>query len=198
MNTASITENNYPIVAKKVLPATEDEKVIEAKFKGALTKNGLAFEDLKYISEKDFSTSQLVGPAVMAYAVKKVREAGVSFGRYPIKYYLENKEKCQSVIDKGTKVCSRCGRELPTSAFGISRQRADGMQVWCKECKNEAERAREKDAKSNIHIPGFSEPAKDNGRPLSSFTPRELMEELAKRGYKGKLRYECIIDIENF
>ena len=35
---------------------------------------------------------------------------------------------------------------------------------------------------------------------LADFTPRQLMEELARRGYEGKLRYTRIeeIDIANF
>ncbi|MBR0291023.1 MAG: hypothetical protein IJQ79_02700 [Bacteroidales bacterium] len=33
---------------------------------------------------------------------------------------------------------------------------------------------------------------------ISSFTPRELMEELARRGYRGKLTYQQEIDITKF
>ena len=35
------------------------------------------------------------------------------------------------------------------------------------------------------------------GNPLSSFTPRQLMNELASRGYKGHLSYTMDIDINN-
>ena len=35
-----------------------------------------------------------------------------------------------------------------------------------------------------------------NSKPLNMFTPRELMEELARRGYKGKLLYTSEVDIE--
>lgn len=37
-----------------------------------------------------------------------------------------------------------------------------------------------------------------DGSTLSGFTPRQLMTELAKRGYKGKLYYTQEIDITNF
>lgn len=33
---------------------------------------------------------------------------------------------------------------------------------------------------------------------LADFTPRELMAELARRGYRGKLQFTQVIDIENF
>ena len=37
-----------------------------------------------------------------------------------------------------------------------------------------------------------------NSQPLDSFSPRDLMNELARRGYKGKLQYLQEIDITNF
>ena len=33
---------------------------------------------------------------------------------------------------------------------------------------------------------------------LKMYTARQLMEELAKRGYRGKLEYVKVIDISNF
>jgi len=36
------------------------------------------------------------------------------------------------------------------------------------------------------------------GKTIDKYTPRELMEELAKRGYAGKLTYTQTIDIRNF
>lgn len=37
-----------------------------------------------------------------------------------------------------------------------------------------------------------------SGKTIDKFTPRELMEELAKRGYSGKLAFMQTIDIRNF
>ena len=34
------------------------------------------------------------------------------------------------------KRCSKCGRELPISEFGNNKITKDGLQCWCKECKN--------------------------------------------------------------
>ena len=37
-------------------------------------------------------------------------------------------------FEKGTKVCSRCGRELPISEFCKDKSRVDGLQNYCKGC----------------------------------------------------------------
>ena len=41
-------------------------------------------------------------------------------------------------------------------------------------------------------------PLAPNAKTLDQFTPRDLMNELARRGYKGKLSYTKEIDITNF
>lgn len=35
-------------------------------------------------------------------------------------------------------------------------------------------------------------------RPIDQYSPRELMQELARRGYEGKLSFKQTIDIQNF
>ena len=35
-----------------------------------------------------------------------------------------------------TKLCKRCGRELPLVSFGKNASTKDGLQYWCKECQN--------------------------------------------------------------
>lgn len=37
----------------------------------------------------------------------------------------------------GTKVCSRCGRELPASNFFRNKSSKDGLAHYCKECERE-------------------------------------------------------------
>lgn len=44
----------------------------------------------------------------------------------------------------------------------------------------------------------FEKPKPQNAKPLDKFTPRELMEELARRGYKGKLQFTQEVDITSF
>ena len=40
-------------------------------------------------------------------------------------------------------------------------------------------------------------PEKD-AKTLDQYSPRELMQELARRGYEGKLTFKQVIDIQNF
>lgn len=67
-----------------------------------------------------------------------------------------------------TKVCSKCGVELPITAFDKHGRSKDGYASICKACK-----------------------AQQNGcnPELEKFTPRELIEELRARGYHGNLVY---------
>lgn len=38
-------------------------------------------------------------------------------------------------FEKGTKVCSKCKRELPVSEFSKDKDKQDGLCTFCKECK---------------------------------------------------------------
>ena len=44
-------------------------------------------------------------------------------------------------ISKETRICARCGRELPITKFGINKQRTDCLQRKCKDCINAQKRA---------------------------------------------------------
>lgn len=40
-------------------------------------------------------------------------------------------------FEKGTKVCSKCKRELPIEMFHNDASKIDGLRSWCKKmCKN--------------------------------------------------------------
>ena len=77
-----------------------------------------------------------------------------------------------------TKTCPKCGRTLPLGEFNKRAKSSDGLQFYCRECQHEITKTRyllkEKLIASN---------------PLSSYTPRELLEELKKRGYKWERMY---------
>ena len=88
-------------------------------------------------------------------------------------------------------ICKECGKELSENNFKMTRwgKRAE----VCNECatrKMNASKAAKKVADER------------NRRELrlKDFTPRELMEELAFRGYEGKLTFTRVetIDITNF
>lgn len=96
-----------------------------------------------------------------------------------------------------TKVCHKCGRELPLSEFHKKSSAKDGLQSCCKECSNKmasecAKRSREKKKAQKIENERIEFEKKYKiytNRELAKFTPRELMLELKARGYEGELLY---------
>ena len=90
-----------------------------------------------------------------------------------------------------TSICKTCGRELPVSSFKMTRWGT--RSAVCNKCASEL-CTKTKAAKK-------AEKEKEQRElRLRDFTPRELMEELSRRGYEGKLTYTHIetIDITNF
>lgn len=90
------------------------------------------------------------------------------------------------------RMCKVCGRELPESEFINSHY---GLHKTCKECEVKKRQATRK-GKSEVEALRQELEELRKAR-LSSFTPREMMEELARQGYTGKLKYvvEKEIDI---
>lgn len=60
----------------------------------------------------------------------------------PIKPRKRRKPLPEAVPGEPTKVCTRCGRELPLSAFFRRTRARDGLTPHCKECTTEEIRAR--------------------------------------------------------
>lgn len=77
-----------------------------------------------------------------------------------------------------TKKCPRCGRVLPISEFNKRAKSPDGLQAYCRECKREIYQ--------ESHL---SKEKLLSNNPLSGYTPRELLAELKKRGYKWEKMY---------
>lgn len=90
-------------------------------------------------------------------------------------------------MEQKTKVCSKCGRELPTSEFYTSKRSKDGLQNYCKECQQTYNKSRVSTTNKAKEIIQLG---------LSAYTPRALMEELKNRGYTGKLRYVEVREID--
>lgn len=89
-----------------------------------------------------------------------------------------------------TRICKCCGRELPLEKFN---KNAFGYTHVCNECtsKNRSEAAkRRNEMKAKI-----SDAENARNLRLQDFTPRELLEELRRRGYEGKLRYVQVHEI---
>lgn len=73
-------------------------------------------------------------------------------------------------METSTKLCSKCGRELPHESFSPNPRNADGRMATCKECMNAARNARREKA---VPIPPTVETATakpdsdpDLGRPV--------------------------------
>lgn len=77
-----------------------------------------------------------------------------------------------------TKICKGCGKELPLSDYHKDERMIGGHKNYCRECVSKQEEEKKKVKK-----------AMQEDNPLSAFKPRELIEELRKRGYRGKLQY---------
>ena len=90
-----------------------------------------------------------------------------------------------------TKICRKCGKELSIDNFYKDRSAEDGLRCYCKACikaynaskKTDTERRRGGLTKV------FTNP------DLAKCKPRELIEELKARGYKGTLTYEQVITL---
>lgn len=94
-----------------------------------------------------------------------------------------------------TRICECCGRELPVSEF---INRTFGASKICKKCN--AAKIREAKTKRKQTKSLETELLNARNLRLQDFTPRELMEELARRGYTGKLEYveKHTIDLSAF
>lgn len=77
-----------------------------------------------------------------------------------------------------TKVCAKCGKELPVELFNKSNKTEDGYGNICKDCDIRTNGTR----RVQVKYP--------DGNPLlKDFTPRELIAELRVRGYRGELTF---------
>lgn len=90
--------------------------------------------------------------------------------------------------DTKTKECSACHRVLPAQDFYPSKNTPDGLLSRCKECQKKAARQR-------YHAITAAATANVLGNPLAAFSPRQLIDELRRRGYTGELKYTNIIKL---
>ena len=87
--------------------------------------------------------------------------------------------------------CKICGRELPISDFKVT---AIGRLKTCKECVRQ--RQIEGRNKRKAEIQHTNDIDKARQLRISDFTSRELMTELKRRGYEGKLHFVEVHEID--
>lgn len=97
-----------------------------------------------------------------------------------------------------TKVCSKCGRELPRDMFYSKSKSKDGLQNYCKECTRKTAHQSYEKRKTLLKFKR-EEIVRDEDRDLiqvysnpelAKFTPRELMVELKARGFRWEYMLE--------
>lgn len=93
-----------------------------------------------------------------------------------------------TLVTNETKVCKGCGRELPLNEFAANIRAKDGRQPYCRDCMHERHVAAKANPKKGKKQGGMPEPKAVNPE-LAKFKARDLIEELAARGYKGTLEY---------
>ena len=54
------------------------------------------------------------------------------------------------MTDEKTKVCTKCGQELPLSEFVIQKKSKDGLMYWCKSCMKEYNKIRYETHQSDL------------------------------------------------
>ena len=95
-----------------------------------------------------------------------------------------------------TKVCPKCGRELPSEAFNKKARSKDGLQDYCRECNSAANKAyhAKKMAQNGKKVTPKAKPA-EAPEPTAKTVPNpamaaipdhDLVGELRRRGYEVK------------
>ena len=101
-------------------------------------------------------------------------------------------------MEQDKKSCICCGQVKTLDHFKMTRW---GKRVnVCTECANKKARDNKIRKQQEQEMAKAREDAKKSERQkmLEQYTPRELMEELARRGYTGELVYTMKIDITKF
>lgn len=101
-------------------------------------------------------------------------------------------------MEQDKKSCTCCGQVKTLDHFKLTRW---GTRVSvCTEYASQKARDNKLRKQQEEEMAKAREDAKKSERQkmLEQYTPRELMNELARRGYTGELRYTMRIDITNF
>lgn len=94
-----------------------------------------------------------------------------------------------------TKICRDCGRELPIERF--KRNKFGQPVSVCLDCdtRKRRENKEKKRLRAAMDARQLMLKEEEVKSELSAYNSRQLMEELARRGYKGELTFVQKIDI---
>lgn len=99
-----------------------------------------------------------------------------------------------------TKICKKCGRELPVTEFFAHKSTKDGLQPVCKECQKEQvrqSRARIKALREKVTEPAGDTPASKKATGLEGVDEGLMLAELKRRGYFWTDLYKYVkVDFE--
>lgn len=94
-----------------------------------------------------------------------------------------------------TRVCKKCGRELPLDKFELVKYSngANYRRRTCKDCvyKEQKQRAARKQEEGVGLFASTPSPTLS----LAGFDDHTLFAELRKRGYSGELRYSKVVNV---
>lgn len=114
----------------------------------------------------------------------------------------EAKQTEQPLEVPTTKVCAKCGRELPVENFGHTKKNKNGLKSYCKDCENENCRKyrakrygspkREQKSKT-LDVPVINDLIPQPVPAISTFKDEEIIQELRHRGWHGTITKETVI-----
>ena len=102
-----------------------------------------------------------------------------------------------------TKVCPKCGRELPITEFALNKASKDGHVGKCRDCDNAYQRERYARRKGKQIAPPTNVTIASCNPKFASKTPRELQqdmrelkEELIARGFNCEIKLTYLHEIK--
>ena len=95
------------------------------------------------------------------------------------------------------KFCPHCKQFKPLEAFTKDKRNKDGLCYICKDCAKDRQKEYQRLYRIRKTAARKEEEAREIEKKsaLSSYTPRQLMEELMSRGYEGNLKKVISIEL---
>lgn len=87
-----------------------------------------------------------------------------------------------------TKICKKCGQVKSIEEFGKDARSRDGYSIYCKDCRCDI-------SSKSYEKTKMRRKAAATANALAAFTPRDLLAELKRRGYKWEKMY-CLQEVK--